>query len=138
MMPCRNAATDNIQSNIDDAVDKRFLTPEQATAEKKAAALRLTVANYTKLAQEDPARAIEELTAEESPHPLVRYLPPETRDSLVTRAQLNMEARRLDREMRFSPPRNDNASPHRSKANTSSSRPRMNPISPLASPTTRR
>jgi hypothetical protein len=37
--------------------------------------LRLTAAVYKKLAQEDPARAIAELTADDSPHPLVPFLP---------------------------------------------------------------
>jgi hypothetical protein len=93
-----SAAIDNIHSNIDDAVDKRFLTPQQATIEKKNAALRLTVANYKKLAQLDPDRAIEELTADESPHPLVQYLSPDTRQSLVTQAQDNLLAGQLDAE----------------------------------------
>lgn len=92
------AATENIHSNIDDAVDKRFITPEQAAAEKKAGALRLTVANYKTLAQADPARAIEELTADESPHPLVQYLSPETRELLVTQAQDNLRAGQVDAE----------------------------------------
>jgi hypothetical protein len=92
------AATDNIHSNINDAADKRFITPEQATIEKKNAALRLTVANYKKLARVDPDRAIEELTADESPHPLVQFLSPDTRQSLVTRAQDNLRAGQLDAE----------------------------------------
>ena len=90
------AATDTVHSNIDDAVDKRFLAPDAALAEKKAAALRLTAAHYRNMATEDPARAIDELTAEESPHPLVQHLPPDTRDSLVTHAQDNLRARQID------------------------------------------
>jgi hypothetical protein len=85
-----------VHSNIDDAVDKRFITPEQASIERKAAALRLTAASYKKLAQENPARAIAELTAEESPHPLVQFLPTRIKDSLVSQAQLNARAGQLD------------------------------------------
>jgi hypothetical protein len=91
-----NAGWNIVHSNIDDAVDKRFITPDQAAIERKAAALRLTAATYKKLAQEDPARAIAELTAEESPHPLVQFLPAGIKDSLVTQAQLNARAGQLD------------------------------------------
>ncbi len=76
------AAIDSLHSSIDDAVDKRFLTPDDALAEKKRAALRIAAANYRKLATENPARAIDELTAEESPHPLVKHFAGDTRDAL--------------------------------------------------------
>jgi hypothetical protein len=92
------AATDSLHSLIDDAVDKRFLTPEQASIEKKAAALRLTAATYRKIAQEDRARAVDELTADDGPHPLVPFLPNHIKAGLVTQAQLNIRAREIDEE----------------------------------------
>ena len=92
------AAIDSLHSNIDDAVDKRFLTPDAALAEKKRAALRLTAAHYRKMATENPARAIDELTAEESPHPLVKHFAGDTRDALLTLAQDNLTAREVDAE----------------------------------------
>jgi hypothetical protein len=92
------AAIDSFHSSIDDAVDKRFLTPDEALAEKKAAALRIAEAHYNKLATEDPARAIDELTAEESPHPLVKHFASDTRDALLTLARDNLTAREVDVE----------------------------------------
>ena len=94
--------------------------------------MRLTAANYTKLAQADPARAIAELTAEESPHPLVRYLPPETREPLVARAQLNARAGQLDAERNATlAAQESQRAPQGRKTATSSSHSRARPISPL-------
>jgi hypothetical protein len=90
------AAIDTVHTNIDDAVDKRFLTPDVALAEKKAAALRIAAAHYRKMATEDPTRALDELTADESPHPLVKHLASDTIDSLVTQARDNLRARQID------------------------------------------
>jgi hypothetical protein len=92
------AAIDTVHSNIDDAVDKRFLTPDVALAEKKAAALRIAAAHYRKMGTEDPARALDELTTEESPHPVVQHLAGDTRSALVALAQNNLTARDVDAE----------------------------------------
>jgi hypothetical protein len=92
------AAIDSLHSSIDDAVDKRFLAPDEALAEKKRAALRIAEAHYKKLATEDPARAIDELTAEESPHPLVKHFAGDTRAALLTLARDNLTAREIDAE----------------------------------------
>ena len=92
------AAIDSVHSNIDDAVDKRFITPDAALAEKKAAALRIAAAGYRKRAAEDPARAIDELMADESPNPLVKHLASATHDALVALAQNNLTARMVDGE----------------------------------------
>ncbi len=90
------AAIDNLHGSIDEAVDRNLLTPAQAAITKKAAALRLTAATYRNMAQEDPARAVDELTAADSPHPLVPFLPDDIRADLVTQAQLNIRAREID------------------------------------------
>jgi hypothetical protein len=92
------AAIDSVHSNIDDAVDKRFLTPDAALAEKKAAARRIAAAHYRKMAAEDPSRAIDELTADESPHPVVKHLASATHDALVAPAQYNLTAHQVDAE----------------------------------------
>jgi hypothetical protein len=50
------------------------------------------------MAQEDPARAADELTVDEGPHPLVPFLPDHIRAGLVTQARLNIRAREIDEE----------------------------------------
>src|SRR6202035_4112082 len=64
-------------SAIDNAVQHGYLTPEDALAEKRHAALELCAAHYSLLGRVDPARALDELESGNSAHPLAQFLPPE-------------------------------------------------------------
>jgi hypothetical protein len=77
---------DSLHSAIDDAVARRFLTPEQAAGEKRGAALELLAGEYGRMSRADPERAIRELEAPGGGHPLLPQLPQATKDALIAQA----------------------------------------------------
>ena len=89
---------DSLHSAIDDGVKRGFLSPEQATEEKRRAALALCAGEYTRMARDDPDRAIRELEAPDSGHPLLARLPQLLRDSLIAQARQRQENNRKDAE----------------------------------------
>jgi hypothetical protein len=78
---------DSLHAAIDDAAARGFLTPEQAAGEKRRAALALLAGEYDRMSRADPARAIRELEAHDSGHPLLPQLPQTTKDALVAQAR---------------------------------------------------
>jgi hypothetical protein len=78
---------DSLHAAIDDAVGRGFLTPEQAAGEKRRAALELLAGEYGRMTKVDPARAIRELEAHESGHPLLPQLPQAAKDALIGQAR---------------------------------------------------
>jgi hypothetical protein len=78
---------DSLHAAIDDAVARRFLTPEEAADEKRRDALQLVAGQYDRMSRVDPARAVRELEAPGSGHPLLSQLPPAARDSLIAQAR---------------------------------------------------
>jgi hypothetical protein len=82
---------DSLHSAIDDAVSRGFLTPEQALEEKRRDALELCVGQYDRMSRVDPERAIRELRASESGHPLLAQLPQQLKDQLIRQAQQQQE-----------------------------------------------
>jgi hypothetical protein len=89
---------DAIGAGIDDAVARKYLTPEAGRIEKRNAALRIGVAHYKLMSRVDPDRAIHELASPESPNPNVRFFPAAVRDELLAHAQANHRARQVDAE----------------------------------------
>jgi hypothetical protein len=77
----------SLHSAIDDAVTRGFLTPDQASEEKRRDALALCAGEYARMSRADPERAIRELGTLEGGHPLVAHLPRSLRDSLIQQAQ---------------------------------------------------
>jgi len=82
---------DSLHAAIDDAVTRRFLTPEQAVEEKRHAALALCAGEYARMGRLDPERAIRELEAPESGHPLLARLPQPLKDSLLRDARQRLD-----------------------------------------------
>ena len=78
---------DSLHSAIDDAVARRFLTPEQAADEKRRDAVELLAGEYARMSRVDPARAIRELETPGSGHPLLPQLPQELKESLIAQAR---------------------------------------------------
>jgi hypothetical protein len=78
---------DSLHSAIDDAVARKFLTPEQAADEKRRDALELLAGEYARMSRVDPQRAIGELEAPGSGHPLLPQLGQELKDSLIAHAR---------------------------------------------------
>ncbi len=78
---------DSLHSAIDDAVARGFLTPEQASHEKRRGALELVAGEYARMSRVDPERAIRELEAPGSGHPLLPQLPQEMKESLIAQAR---------------------------------------------------
>ena len=89
---------DSLHSAIDDAVARRFLTPEQALEEKRRSALALTAGQYARMSRIDPERAIRELQSPESGHPLLGELAPQLKDSLIQQARQQQENNLKDAE----------------------------------------
>ncbi|HLK80240.1 MAG TPA: hypothetical protein VKT99_01920 [Xanthobacteraceae bacterium] len=89
---------DALHSTIDDAVARRFLTPEQALEEKRRSALALCAGQYARMSRGDPARAIRELQSPESGHPLLGELPQQVKDSLIQQAREQQENNLKDAE----------------------------------------
>ena len=88
----------SLHSTIDDAVARRFLTPEQALEEKRRAAIALCAGEYARMSHVDPERAIREIESPESGHPLLAQLPQQLRDSLIQDARQRLESNRKDAE----------------------------------------
>jgi hypothetical protein len=82
---------DSLHSAIDDAVARRFLTPEQAADEKRRDALELLAGEYTRMSRVDPERAIRELETPGSGHPLLPQLRQDLRESLIAQAREQRE-----------------------------------------------
>jgi len=78
---------DSLHSAIDDAVSRGFLTPEQASEEKRRGALALCTGQYARMSRIDPERAIRELESPEGGHPLIAQLPQPLKDSLILQAR---------------------------------------------------
>jgi hypothetical protein len=78
---------DSLHSAIDDAVARGFLTPEQAAAEKRRAALELLAGEYGRMSKVDPERTIRELETPGSGHPLLPQLPQAAKDALIAQAR---------------------------------------------------
>jgi hypothetical protein len=78
---------DSLHSAIDDAVTRGFLTPEQASEEKRRDALALCAGEYARMSRVDPGRAIRELETPEGGHPLLAQFPQSLKDSLIQQAQ---------------------------------------------------
>jgi hypothetical protein len=76
-----------LHAAIDDAVARRFLTPDEAAAEKRRAALELVAGEYDRMSHTDPERAVRELEAPASGHPLLPQLPHDRRDALIAQAR---------------------------------------------------
>src|SRR5216683_5291219 len=87
---------DSLHSAIDDAVTRGFLTAEQASEEKRRAALALCVGEYARMGRVDPERAIRELDSPEGGHPLLARLPQQQKDSLIQQARQWLEGNRKD------------------------------------------
>jgi hypothetical protein len=83
-------------ATIDNARDRGLITPDEALAEKRRAALALCEGEYAGMTRRDPGRAIRELHGEATGHPLLAHLPPERKDALVREARERGEANRLD------------------------------------------
>jgi hypothetical protein len=90
------SATDAYHATIDDAVSRKFLTPEDAAAEKRRAALALCAAHYDVMGRQDPERAVTELQSPDCPHPVAQFLPTETKDALIAHAKDNQQAQQID------------------------------------------
>src|SRR5215471_7294250 len=80
-------AVDSLHSAIDDAVTRRFMTPEQALEEKRRSALALCAGQYARMSRVDPERAVRELQSPEDGHPLLSQLPQPLKDSLIQQAR---------------------------------------------------
>jgi len=93
-----SGATDAYHATIDDAVARGYSTPQAALAEKRRAALALCSAHYDAMARSDPARAIDELSSDNCPHPVAQFLPAAARDGLIAQAKANQQAQRIDAE----------------------------------------
>lgn len=78
---------DSLHSAIDDAVARRFLTPEQAADEKRRDSLELLAGEYARMSRVDPERAIRELEAPGSGHPLLPQLRQDLKESLIAQAR---------------------------------------------------
>jgi hypothetical protein len=89
-------AIDSYHANVDDAVSRGYLTPEQAATEKRSAALRLTTAEYALMARRDPERAMRELQSTDHPDPVVAALPQEQKDALIREAQRRQDGAAAD------------------------------------------
>jgi hypothetical protein len=94
------SATDAYHATIDDAVSRKFLTPQDAAAEKRRAALALCAAHYDVMGRQDPERAISELQSPDCPHPVAQFLPTETKDALIAHAKDNQQAQQIDAQRR--------------------------------------
>jgi hypothetical protein len=77
----------SLHAAIDDAVARGFLTPDEAASEKRRDALELVAGEYDRMSRVDPARAIRELEAPGSGHPLLPQLPPDRKDALIAQAR---------------------------------------------------
>lgn len=82
---------DSLHVAIDDAVTRRFLTPDQALEEKRRGALALCAGQYARMSRVDPDRAVRELESPQGGHPLLAQLPQELRDSLIRQARQQQE-----------------------------------------------
>jgi len=78
---------DSLHSAIDDAVTRGFLTPEQASEEKRRSALALAAGQYARMSRTDPERTIRELESPQRGHPLLALLPRPLTDSLIQQAR---------------------------------------------------
>src|SRR5215467_4524706 len=78
---------DSLHSAIDDAVARRFITPEQALEEKRRSALALAAGHYARMSRVAPERAISELQSVEGGHPLLGELPQPLKDTLIRQAR---------------------------------------------------
>jgi hypothetical protein len=82
-----SGGVDSLHSAIDDAVTRGFLTPEQASDEKRRGALALCAGEYARMSRLDPERAIRELESPQRGHPLLAQLPQPLKDSLIQQAR---------------------------------------------------
>jgi hypothetical protein len=114
-------AIDSYHANVDDAVARGYLTPEQAAAEKRSAALRLLGAEYSLMARRDPERAMRELGSPETADPLVAHLPQQQRDALMRDAQRRQDGAQAD-AARATCSRNSKHNAHRMTPSTPPSR----------------
>jgi hypothetical protein len=89
---------DSLHSAIDDAVSRGFLTPEQASEEKRRGALALCTGQYARMSRIDPERAIRELESPEGGHPLIAQLPQPLKDSLIQQARQQQDNNLKDAE----------------------------------------
>jgi hypothetical protein len=76
-----------LHSAINDAVGRGFLPPDQATDEKRRAALELLTGEYSRMSRADPERAIRELETPGSGHPLLPQLLPGVKVKLIAQAR---------------------------------------------------
>jgi hypothetical protein len=83
---------------IDNAVDRGFLTADDALAEKRRAALALCAGQYSVLARQDPAQAIQELEDGPAIHPLAQHLPTDVTQGLIAQAKDIQRAQEIDAE----------------------------------------